>query len=174
MRQFRKDGFPMKSGIIAALAVILLSACQYRLGTGSGMALSGSYCVDPIDNQTEYRLIQSELQGDLVEVLRRHKSVVISRREEADTVLSGSISKVSKIDKERASNGEVIEAQIVVNFVMKTSTGRGSKTINVSNTAQRSSSGTFRIDRGGSENAAMREALKDAAEAAVLALSGEW
>ncbi len=164
---------PVRRTLAVLGCAAALISCRYQFGTATS-GLAGSYCVESIENRTDYRLFSSDLQARLVEVLRRQKNVHLAKREEAQALLRGTLLSVQKLDRERNERGIVMEVQFIVEMDLRVEGESGNKTLHVRNTDFRGSSGTYRVDRGGSEAQATRDALADLAEAAVLALAGGW
>lgn len=162
---------------MTALSFSLISfsttSCRYRFGSGSA-ELEGHYFVTSIENQTDYRLLDSQLQTEIVNVMRRHKNVVLTHRDQARTIIGGKISHVDKLDREKNAQGETIEIQFVIQLRLEVTTDGEVQTYEVKNIQFANSSGIYRVDRGESEDIALRAAIRDLAEAAILALSQQW
>lgn len=176
MRQFFLKG-------VAAFAFLWLTSCQYQFGESKD-SLQGSFFIAAIENKTDYRLFSSELQSEIVKVIRRQRKASIASIKKADHIIRASIVKVWIRDKEiEPVTGQVIEFQLLIELDVRLISGGVEKKFRVRNTEFKESSGTFREGNRSSsssatnfvdENIASRNALKDLAEGIFLAVSGNW
>ena len=163
------------------VTLLTLPSCQYRWGSARG-SLKGSYCIEPVVNQTDYRLIPSEIQSELVRVIRRQRNCTVAPRDKAEHVVYATIVGVYRRDQEiEALTANVAESQLVIELEVRVEGQEGEKTLRVRNTDYKEGSGTFRDNAkspiykdGISEGRAGQNAVKDCAEAIVQAMEGSW
>lgn len=175
---YKKDMRQKKLYALCLFALFFfLPACTYQFGSGSGSKLAGNYYLENFGNNTAYLNLELDLQNEVQQVLKRQKGVRLTKAEEADTLLFGRIVEVRKTTREISPQGQVLEQQIEILFslVIEKKGAQKSEQL-ISNRGYRNNSGVVRLDRGGNEGQALKEAAKDLAEMLSRALSGsnDW
>ncbi len=106
---------------------ISLSACGYRFaGSGSLPAGIKSVCIPVLNNRTSEAGIENTITNDLIYEFNRHDISVLSSKDKADAVLSGTvwsviIETIAYKDPTKASERRVT---ITVNLLLRSHSGK--------------------------------------------------
>ncbi len=154
---------------VALLLPLLVLSCGYST---SSLLPEGVHrlAVDVFDNDTFYREIEFTLTREVASELRQRSDVLLTRRETADTVLTGRILKVIRPTLVETDRDLVSEQAVVVTAevtLWNTRTGKARMRFTLANRAE------YVVERGETLETAFAEALRDLAEDIVNALQNE-
>ncbi len=142
------------------LALTLLSSCGY---TTRSLLPAGvnNIAVDVFGNDTFYREIEFQLTREITAELNQRAPVRVTRRRNADAILTGRIVSVSRPTLVESNRNLVSEQAVVVQALVEL---RSAKTGKVLISFQRANRAEFIVERGESLETAFDEALRDLAE----------
>ena len=146
--------------ICALLSLMLLGACGY---TTRSLMPGGvnKMAVDIFENDSFEREIEITLAREIARELNHKSTVQVTRRRNADAVLTGRILRVSYPTLVETTNNEVSEQAIILQAMVelkRTSDGKVISAFRIANRAE------LVVERGESRRTAFAEALKDLAE----------
>ncbi len=146
--------------IVLILGVFALTSCGYSTGS---MMPSGvdRVAVDVFGNDTYYREIEFQLTRELTSELRQRAPLKITRRRNADAVLTGRIINVTRPTLVETTGNLVSEQAVIVQAQVELRRLSDDKILASFKIANRAE---FVVERGESLQTAFDESLRDLAE----------